>query len=63
MTNNQRNPLQVMIPVSLGELIDKITILEIKRKYLNDIKLQNVLNELSGLEKILENIIQHLKNM
>lgn len=36
----------VEIPVSLGELIDKITILFIKRKYINDFdKLRNVNQE------------------
>jgi hypothetical protein len=43
----------VHIPVSLGELIDKITILEIKRSKINDAaKLRNVLRELELLEHI-----------
>ena len=33
------------IPVSLGELIDKITILNIKLKYVNDKKKDNLKNE------------------
>ncbi len=43
----------VHIPVSLGELIDKITILEIKRGKITDAaKLRNVLRELELLEHI-----------
>ena len=43
----------VHIPVSLGELIDKITILEIKRSKITDeSKLRNVLRELDLLEHI-----------
>ena len=41
-------------PVSLGELIDKITILEIKQIHMTGIKLKNVEKEL----KLLKNIIQ-----
>ena len=43
----------VHIPVSLGELVDKITILEIKRDKITDEgKLRNVLRELDLLEHI-----------
>lgn len=43
----------VHIPVSLGELVDKITILEIKRSKITDeAKLRNVLRELDLLEHI-----------
>ena len=43
----------VHIPVSLGELVDKITILEIKRcKMTDEAKLRNVLRELDLLEHI-----------
>lgn len=42
-----------MIPVSIGELIDKITILKIKQKQIKDSdKLSNILYELNLLEKI-----------
>ncbi len=41
-------------PVSLGELIDKITILEIKKIHMTGIKLKNVDKEL----KLLQNILQ-----
>ena len=44
----------ILAPVSLGELIDKITILEIKQKYMTCIKLKNIDKEL----KMLRNIIQ-----
>jgi len=48
----------ILAPVSLGELIDKITILEIKQIHMNGIKLKNIDKEL----KLLKNIIQH-KNL
>ena len=41
-------------PISIGELIDKITILEIKKNKLQNSKLENVLKELSFLRKIME---------
>ena len=44
---------KVHIPVSLGELVDKITILEIKRTMMTDeAKLRNVQRELEQLEHI-----------
>ena len=49
--------MEVNIPVSLGELLDKISILEIKsKKILNDLKLTNIKKELSGLKKVLEDL-------
>ena len=44
----------ILAPVSLGELIDKITILEIKQINMTGIKLKNIDTEL----KLLKNIIQ-----
>ena len=44
----------ILAPVSLGELIDKITILEIKQVFMTGIKLKNVHKEL----KLLKNLIQ-----
>ena len=41
-------------PISIGELIDKITILEIKKNKLQSSKLENVLKELSFLRKLME---------
>ena len=47
--------MEVNIPVSLGELLDKISILEIKnKKILDDTKLVNIKKELSGLRQVLE---------
>ena len=44
---------QILVPVSLGELIDKITILEIKAERIADpAKLANVRLELEQLEKV-----------
>ena len=59
----------VKIPVSVGELVDKITILEIKNKKIKDIKkLSNIklelklLNEFFGKKKLNTKLINKLKN-
>jgi hypothetical protein len=45
---------QLSIPVSVGELIDKITILEIKQEHATDSgKLKNIVTELSELSRFL----------
>ena len=44
----------IHVPISIGELIDKITILEIKKDKLKNLKLKNILNELSFLTAVLE---------
>ena len=41
-------------PISIGELVDKITILEIKKNKLQNSKLENVLKELSYLRRLME---------
>jgi hypothetical protein len=48
----------ILAPISIGELIDKITILELKMEFLTDTKkLENVALELSHLNKILNELI------
>ena len=43
---------EILVPVSYGELLDKIAILQIKSERMSDpAKLANVRNELSALEK------------
>ena len=44
----------IHVPISIGELIDKITILEIKKDKLKNLKLKNILKELSFLKDVLE---------
>ena len=44
----------IYAPISIGELVDKITILEIKKNKLQNSKLENVLKELSFLRKLME---------
>ena len=44
----------ILAPISIGELIDKITILEIKQIYMTGIKLKNINKEI----KLLNNICQ-----
>jgi len=49
--------MKISVPVSLGELIDKITILEIKANKISDLKkLNNINNELEALLKVLVKI-------
>ena len=54
MTKRTTNFSSILAPVSLGELIDKITILEIKQINMTGIKLKNVDKEL----KLIKNILQ-----
>ena len=54
MTKKVKYLSSILAPVSLGELIDKITILEIKQIHMSGIKLKNVDNELILLKKILQ---------
>ena len=46
----------ILAPISLGELIDKITILQIKTQHLQGTALENVKNELEALETTLSNL-------
>ena len=54
MTKKVKYLFSILAPVSLGELIDKITILEIKQIHMTGIKLKNVDKELKLLKKILQ---------
>jgi hypothetical protein len=50
--------MRILAPISLGELIDKITILELKQEYITDeLKLQNINNELDELNSILKTLL------
>lgn len=44
----------IFAPISIGELIDKITILEIKQIYMTGIKLRNINKEVKLLKEILQ---------
>ena len=54
MTNSFIKKKIINAPISIGELVDKITILEIKKNKLQNSKLENVLKELSFLRKLME---------
>jgi len=54
MKNSSIKNKLINAPISIGELVDKITILEIKKNKLQDSKLENVLKELSFLRKLME---------
>ena len=65
-SNNQHliKPVQIKeihAPISLGELIDKITILQIKTKHLQGSALENTEKELEVLEKTLDNLHLDIK--
>ena len=53
MKNSSINKKIINAPISIGELVDKITILEIKKNKLQNSKLGNVLKELSFLRKLM----------
>jgi len=54
----QQHSESVSVPVSIGELIDKITILEIKSERISDpVKVENILYELSLLREVLKKLI------
>lgn len=60
--------MQILIPASAGELVDKITILEIKKSRIkNSSKLKSVVKELGllkkSLEKSLDNIVKQDKKI
>jgi hypothetical protein len=53
MKNSSIKKKIINAPISIGELVDKITILEIKKNKLQNSKLDNVLKELSFLRKLM----------
>ena len=54
MKNSSIKKKIINAPISIGELVDKITILEIKKNKLQNSKLKNVLKELSYLRELME---------
>ena len=53
--------MQIHAPISVGELIDKITILQIKQdEFSDEVKLANVRNELRELNKLAKNLSTHI---
>ena len=54
MSSKIKNSYTIIAPISIGELIDKITILEIKQINMTGIKLKNINKEM----KLLKNILQ-----
>ena len=55
--SSKPEPIQdIQAPISLGELIDKITILQIKTQHLQGNALENVKKELEALETTLRNL-------
>ena len=57
MSSKAKYLSSILVPISIGELIDKITILEIKQLNMTGIKLKNINKEV----KLLKNILQDKK--
>ena len=53
MDKENKNISIIYAPISLGELIDKITILQIKKEKIKGNQLKNIIKEYSSLNKIL----------
>jgi len=53
MKNSSNKKKIINAPISIGELVDKITILEIKKNKLQNSKLENILKELSFLRNLI----------
>lgn len=56
MKNNKENSIIITAPISIGELFDKISILEIKKEKISGNKLDNIKKEYLLLNQILEEI-------
>jgi hypothetical protein len=56
IATQRTTPIPLLVPISLGELIDKVTILQIKTLYLHESALENVKKELDTLENIVTNL-------
>ena len=54
MNSKDKYLSSILAPISLGELIDKVTILEIKQIHMTGIKLKNIDKELKLLKYILQ---------
>ena len=64
MTKNKDSKLNISVPVSPGELIDKLTILEIKsRRIKNNQKLKTIRYELNLLKAILNRLLSENKSI
>jgi len=54
VTSHNKKNSNILIPASLGELVDKITILEIKQTHMTDRQLKNIEKELKLLKLIIK---------
>jgi septal ring factor EnvC (AmiA/AmiB activator) len=56
--------MKIEIPVSVGELVDKITILEIKSEFTNSEYIEKELNELKAIyDTISQDITEYMNNL
>ena len=56
MSKVNQNIKSVSIPVSLGEVVDKLTILEIKAEKMSNEKLKNINNEISAIKNVISKL-------
>ena len=61
--NKQKKIKTIYTPTSLGELIDKITILQIKINHIKGSALENVTTELNALQEVLKGLDINLDPM
>ena len=56
MDKGNQNIKSVSIPVSLGEVVDKLTILEIKAEKMSNEKLKNINNEICAIRNVISKL-------
>jgi len=56
MGKGNQNIKSVSIPVSLGEVVDKLTILEIKAEKMSNEKLKNINNEICAIRNVISKL-------
>ena len=62
MPNMKSTSSKIFVPISIGELIDKITILEIKQQNMSSDKQKNVRKELVSLKETIQQINLEIDN-
>ena len=62
MPNMKSTSSKIFVPISIGELIDKITILEIKQQNMSSDKQKNVRKELVNLKESIQEINLKIDN-
>ena len=56
MAKGNNDSRSISIPVSLGEVVDKLTILEIKSEKMSNEKLENINNEIYAIKNVISKL-------